>query len=107
MIGNHACQHCTLECGVKYSFLFYVTESEKTIIYKNWQLGTSLSSKILLNQSITTYFYFFFWFKLFIFYLQAETANLNEQLNEKLLETTGDGFHEDQLQLQVSVLITY
>lgn len=32
--------------------------------------------------------------------MQAETANLNRQLNEKLLEST-DGFHEDQQQLQV------
>ena len=36
---------------------------------------------------------------------QAETANLNQRLNEKLLEST-DGFHEDQQQLQVRVLCT-
>ena len=39
---------------------------------------------------------------LLIFRLQAETASLNQQLNEKLLEST-DGFHEDQRQLQVRV----
>jgi len=38
--------------------------------------------------------------KFAILFIQAETANLNHQLNEKLLEST-DGFHEDQHQLQV------
>lgn len=31
---------------------------------------------------------------------QAETALLNQQLNERLLEST-DGFHDDQQQMQV------
>ena len=31
---------------------------------------------------------------------QAETAHLNQQLNERLLEST-DGFNDDQQQMQV------
>ena len=36
----------------------------------------------------------------YLFSSQAETALLNQQLNERLLEST-DGFHDDQQQIQV------
>ena len=36
----------------------------------------------------------------YLFSSQAETTLLNQQLNERLLEST-DGFHDDQQQIQV------
>ena len=40
-----------------------------------------------------------------VFLLQSETTNMNQQLNEKLLEST-EGFHEDQRQLQEDLKAT-
>lgn len=36
----------------------------------------------------------------YLFSSQAESALINQQLNERLLEST-DGFHDDQQQMQV------